>query len=116
MKQELTLDEKITLCKRLVKYSPAYPCMKIDYYWTRFWMSGTCGYFKPSKSIYLSSKDKLAILDGNADDVICHELYHAMQYETQGAARYAIRNLTKLNEPEAYAEQERVRAMKEGAG
>lgn len=115
MKQEFTFEEKFCLVERLMKYSPVVNPLTVNYFWTDFWLIGTCGMFKPSNNIYLSAKDKLAILDGVADDVICHELVHYKQYQEQGWVKYAIRNLTKLNEAEAYAEQERVRKIIEGA-
>jgi hypothetical protein len=53
-------------------------------------------------------------MDGVADDVICHELIHARQYREQGWLKYSMMNLFKINEREAYAEQERVRKIVEG--
>ena len=111
MTQKLTFDEKKAICERLAKYGPVFPPAFINFFWTEFIFESTCGMFKPANKIHLRESDKLAILDGAADDVICHELYHAKQYAEQGWLKYSVRNLLRLNEPEAYAEQERVRRM-----
>jgi hypothetical protein len=116
MRTPFTADECITMQARLKKYGPAVDPATVDFYWVEFWFERTCGYFKPKRSIYLNIKDRLAIVDGNADDIICHELYHCMQYRKLGWLRYSLRNLTKISEIEAYAEQERVRVLMEGLG
>jgi len=113
MTEEFTKYEADVIRERLAKYDVIVPD-NIEFFWCDFWLSGTNGMFKPKNKIYLRAKDKLVILDGVADDVICHELVHARQYREQGWFKYRLGNVLNSNEKEAYAEQERVRAIIEG--
>ena len=113
MTEEFTKYESDVIRERLAKYTVIVPD-DVEFFWCDFWLSGTNGMFKPKNKIYMRAKDKLVILDGVADDVICHELVHYWQYQYQGWFKYSMLNLSKVNEKEAYAEQERVRAIIEG--
>jgi len=114
MKIAFTPSEHASIIQRLRSYSPAVDPIAVEFWWVKFWFKSTCGMFRPVNKICMSLKDKLAIMDGVADDVICHELVHMRQYREQGKIMYALNNLLKLNEQEAYAEQERVRKIIEG--
>ena len=113
MTEEFTKSEADVIRKRLAKYAVIVPD-EIEFYWADFWLSGTNGMFKPKNKIYMRRSGKLVILDGVADDVICHEIVHYKQYKEQGWLKYRLGNVLNSNEREAYAEQERVRQIIEG--
>lgn len=105
-REPFTLAEKAKLCLRLKKLQPAVDPMGVEFAWARFRFKDTCGMFIPPGTICFNRDVRLAMEDGGMDDVVCHELRHVMQYREQGWLRYSLRNLTRINELEAYAEQE----------
>lgn len=106
MKTPFTPDEHASIVARLRTYSPAVDPIGVEFWWVDFKFESTLGQFKPKKSIYLSGKDKSAILqDGTADSIILHELEHCASYRRQGWLLYALGNLSKVNEWSAYAKQ-----------
>lgn len=105
MTKEFTQYESDIIRERLAKYAVIVPD-KVRYFWTDFWMESTLGQFKPKDKIYLSKKDRLAIIDdGVADSIILHELEHYRQYKA-GKIKYYLGNLFKVNEWAGYARQE----------